>query len=64
MWKRLSSFRHSSMGFQTVTGIRLRVLEGYAIAFEVRYIAPDLAKPKEGGFAYSGDIGGWMAIPF
>ena len=63
-YRTIADTNRSSVGFQTVTGIRLRTMEGFGIAFEVRYIAPDIAKPREGGFAYSGDIGGGMTISF
>ena len=63
-YRTIADTNRSSMGFQTVTGIQLRVIEGFGIAFEVRYIAPDITKPRQGGFAYSGDIGGGMTISF
>jgi hypothetical protein len=63
-YRTIADTNRSSMGFQTVTGIRLRTQEGFGIAFEVRYIAPDITKPREGGFAYSGDVGGGMTISF
>jgi len=63
-YRTIADTNRSSMGFQTVTGIQLRVMEGFGVAFEVRYIAPDITKPRQGGFAYSGDIGGGMTISF
>lgn len=63
-YRTIADTNRSSMGFQTVTGIQLRMMEGFGIAFEVRYIAPDITKPRQGGFAYSGDIGGGMTISF
>jgi hypothetical protein len=63
-YRSIADTNRSSMGFQTVTGIQLRVIEGFGIAFEVRYIAPDITKPRQGGVAYSGDIGGGMTISF
>ncbi len=63
-YRTIADTNRSSVGFQTVTGIRLRTMEGFGIAFEVRYIAPDITKPREGGFSYSGDIGGGMTISF
>jgi hypothetical protein len=63
-YRTIADTNRSSVGFQTVTGIRLSTQKGFGIAFEVRYIAPDISKPKEGGFSYSGDIGGGMTISF
>ncbi len=52
----------STIGTQAILGVNWRPRDGKGVTFELKYTIPDINKPEEGGFTYSGGVTGTIDI--